>query len=127
MDPVHLAAMAELRRMEFGEVYRDDERIILRNVKRDITEQITWADLGPGAVRAVRRRMRQQTANKRNAAAVRQRQAAQRRITAERTAGAKVYDLAAAQRRQRDAAEEAECRNFRFFDRIMRSVPGQDR
>lgn len=123
MDQVQREAVVGLRRMGFAEVYRDEQRIIVRNVERDITEMIPWGELGPGTVRALRKRMQQQTANKRNAAAVKSRRQMERHLAAVRAPrrAAKVYDLAEARRRKLMDEE----RNFRFYDRLMRSVPGR--
>lgn len=127
MDQVQREAVVGLRRMGFEEVYRDEQRIIVRNAARDITETIPWDELGPVTVRAIRKRMQQQTANKRNAAAVKQRQQTERHLAAVRAPkhATKVYDIAEARRRREAAAEEAKYRNFKFYDRLMRSTPGQ--
>jgi len=117
LTPEQRAALAELRRAGFTEIYRDDTRVIMRNETRDHTESLTWDQLGPRTARQVRDRLQHRQVRRARAAADLKR--------AIRTGAGRPHLTG----RERDAiarlrAQEKAEQNYRFWDRLMRSTPG---
>jgi len=124
VDRTQREALAKILRFGFRQTLPTETGMVLYHDVREVGLPVTWEEFGPQTVKACQELLRTKSLNKRNAGAVKIRNARATMNAAEqRKAVATRRNRIEEIRRQAIQRE----RNYRFYDRMMRAVPSGGR